>query len=159
MKDSEDQMRRASKEAQARMLVEVAKSLYAEGEAVLLEEFRHVEPRPRDGFDALVLIAALARKKFQATLGIPTSGQSSEESDERLVFIIMLIGSAIENEQITVSPTFTFTGKEIVEATKHRLDAGEVAFSKSVAAALKRLQPVMTALFERLVNGETSPVN
>ena len=98
------------------MLTVVTSSLYRQVEAVLLEAFDHVSSRPRDAFDALVLVGGLAQETFLQVVGKPIFGGDGDKVRRHLLFVIAMMGSALENGHVTVSSTFPFSADEMVSA-------------------------------------------
>ena len=147
MSDFEEQMKRLSPEEQklTRMLFEAAQALYREAEVQLLEGFMHTEGRPRDGFDAMVLVCAIACGNQALAIGKINRG-SEVESKKRVLGTILTIGGAMGHGLFPVSPEFPFSAKEMVAATRPHIDAGADALSDAVAEAMKRLLPILIAL-------------
>ena len=64
----DEQLKGLSPEEQS-ILVEVSQALYSAAEAQLLEGLRHTQDRPRDGFDALVMVCSVARAIQSLSIG------------------------------------------------------------------------------------------
>ena len=158
MSDFEEQMKSLSPEEQklTRMLVEVSQALYSEAEAQLLEDFRHTDGRPRDGFDALVMVCSLARAIQSLTFGRAQLGPASEKDGALLIASILTIGGVMGNGLIPVSTDFPFSAEEMVVAISQHINAGADTFFSAVAEAIERLGPVMMelALYFASVYGE-----
>lgn len=128
------------------MLNVIASSLYGEVEPVLLEAFEHVASRPRDAFDALVLVCSLAQEIFLQVIGKASFGGDSDNMRSQLLSVIAMIGMALENGHVTVSSTFPFSADEMVSAASPHYEAGAAVLSVSVGEAIERLKPLVMDL-------------
>jgi len=127
----------------ARMLVEVSKTLYREAEAQLLEGFSHTAGRPRDGFDALVMVCTLARAIQSLAVGSVDLGPETEKERALLLPTIFTIGGVLGHGLIHVSPHFPFTAEEMTTATTPHIISGSAACSLAVDEAIERISPMM----------------
>ena len=148
MPDLRDAMQSASRKGQypPDMLPVVASSLYGQVEPVLLEAFEHVASRPRDAFDALVLVGSPAQETFLQVTGKVSFGGDSDKVRRQLLSVIAMIGRALENGHVTVSSTSPFSGDEMVSAANPHFEAGSAALSASVGEAIERLKPLVMDL-------------
>lgn len=145
----DEQLKGLSPEEQS-ILVEVSQALYSAAEAQLLEGLRHTQDRPRDGFDALVMVCSVARAIQSLT-----------------------IGSVMGDGLISVSTDFPFSAAEMVAATSQHINAATDALFNAVDEAIERLGPVLIELtfyfasthpeertaFARLVVGDVGPIH
>ena len=168
----DEQLKGLSDEEQS-ILVEVSQALYSAAEAQLLEGLRHTEGRPRDGFDALVMVCSVARAIQSLSIGRVELGLVSEQERALLIASILTIGSVMGNGLIPVSTDFPFSAEEMVAATSHHINAGTDALVNAADEAMERLGPVMMELtlyfasahpeeraaFARLVVGDVGPIH
>ena len=99
MPNSRDTMQSASRKEQGTrdMLTVVTSSLYRQVEAVLL-------------------VGGLAQETFLQVVGKPIFGGDGDKVRRHLLFVIAMMGSALENGHVTVSSTFPFSADEMVSA-------------------------------------------
>ena len=172
MSDFDEHMKGLSPEERS-ILVEVPQALYGAAEAQLLEGLSHTEGRPRDGFDALVMVCSVARAIESLSIGRVELGPASEKERALLIASILTIGGVMGNGLISVSTDFPFSAEEMVAATSHHINAGTDALFNAVDEAMERLGPVMMELtfyfasehpeeraaFARLVVGDVGPIH
>ena len=168
----DEQLKGLSPEEQS-ILVEVSQALYSAAEAQLLEGLRHTQDRPRDGFDALVMVCSVARAIQSLSIGRVELGPVSKRERALLIASILTIGSVMGDGLISVSTDFPFSAAEMVAATSQHINAATDALFNAVDEAIERLGPVLIELtfyfasthpeertaFARLVVGDVGPIH